>query len=99
MNPHRFTWGWAYDAPLAAIAAGEHASGNAGVNGTSIAVQGPGVTFFFLLVVWITLSWLFGLDRAGDLRAVGQGHQDRLHDLRGARPAAHPAAHHGVQPG
>ena len=40
MNPHRFAWGWAYDAPLAAIAALGHVMGDAGKHETGEAGHG-----------------------------------------------------------
>ena len=66
MNPHRFTWGMAYDAPLAAIAAGSTLLGMLMSNERESPFKGPPVTLLFLLVIWMTLSWIFGLDREDD---------------------------------
>lgn len=66
MNPHRFTWGIAYSAPLAAIAAGVTLLGLMMTKDRQHPFQGPPITWFFLFACWITLSWLFGMDPSGD---------------------------------
>ena len=66
MNPHRYAWGFAYSAPLAAIAAGATLLGLLFVRERQSPFQGAPVVWFFLLSIWITLSWLFGYDTAGD---------------------------------
>jgi putative inorganic carbon (HCO3(-)) transporter len=66
MNPHRFTWGWAYDAPLAATAAGATLLGMLTTSERESPLKGAPAMAFLLLVVWITLSWMFGLDPKGD---------------------------------
>lgn len=66
MNPHRYTYGFAYDAPLAAIAAAATLCGFVYSKDRASPFKGTPVTIFFLFVLWITLSWLFGMDPAGD---------------------------------
>lgn len=66
MNPHRFTWGFAYHAPLAAVAAGCTLLGLLLTRERESPFKAPAVTWMFLFMVWMTLSWLFGLDPAGD---------------------------------
>lgn len=66
MNPHRFAYGFAYDAPLSAVAA------IVTFIGLLISVQkdspfkGAPVVWFVLFTLWITLSWRMGLSPAGD---------------------------------
>jgi probable O-glycosylation ligase (exosortase A-associated) len=66
MNPHRYAWGFAYSAPLAAIAAGVTLLGLMMTKERQHPFQGPPIVRFFLFAIWITLSWLFGMDAAGD---------------------------------
>lgn len=66
MNPHRFTWGFAYDAPLAAIAAVTTLLGLLMTQERQSPFKGTPVGIFAAFVVWITLSWLFGIDTDGD---------------------------------
>ena len=66
MNPHRFTWGFAYDAPLAAIAAITTLLGLLMTQERQSPFKGAPVGIFAAFVVWITLSWLFGVDTDGD---------------------------------
>ena len=67
MNPHRYAYGITYDAPLAAIAAG---STMVGILLTTDKRNSPfkssAVTMLLLFMVWMTVSWFFGLDREGD---------------------------------
>jgi probable O-glycosylation ligase (exosortase A-associated) len=69
MNPHRYTWGFAYSAPLAAIAAVCVALGWLMTQERESPFKGTPVTFFVIFMGWITLSWLVGLDVAGDYDA------------------------------
>ncbi|MDH4393722.1 MAG: putative O-glycosylation ligase, exosortase A system-associated [Aquabacterium sp.] len=67
MNPHRYTYGFAYDFPVAAIAA---ASVLVGILMTTSRVSpfkygGPSI-WLGVFMVWITLSWRLGLDPQGD---------------------------------
>ncbi|MHB1360711.1 MAG: putative O-glycosylation ligase, exosortase A system-associated [Rhodocyclaceae bacterium] len=66
MNPHRYTWGFAYDAPLAAIAAAATLLGLLFTKERQSPFQGAPVAWFFLLTIWITLSWLMGYDPTAD---------------------------------
>lgn len=66
MSPHRYTWGFAYSAPLAAIAAGVTLLGLLITRERRHPFQGPPMTWFFIFACAVTLSWLLGLDPAGD---------------------------------
>jgi putative inorganic carbon (HCO3(-)) transporter len=66
MNPHRFTWGIAYSAPLAAMAAGSTVMGLLMTRERASPFKGSPVTWFVIFIVWITLSWLFGFDVSHD---------------------------------
>lgn len=66
MNPHRFTWGWAHDAPLAAIAAGSTLVGLLLTRERNSPFKGGAVAVFVLFTGWVTLSWSLGLDPARD---------------------------------
>lgn len=67
MNPHRYAWGWAYEAPVAAMSA---VATLAGLLFTRERRDSPfkssAAAVFFAFMCWITLSWLLGLDREGD---------------------------------
>ena len=67
MNPHRYAWGFAYDAPVATIAAIGLLLGllfNKSLRESPL--KGPPVVWLSVFIVWITISWLFGFDPAGD---------------------------------
>lgn len=66
MNPHRYTYGFAYDAPIAALAAASTLVGLLMTRDKESPFKGPGATLLVLFMVWMTLSWLFGLDREDD---------------------------------
>lgn len=66
MNPHRYTWGFAYEAPVALIAALPTLIGLLATKERKSPFQGVPVTLFAILAIWITLSWLFGVDTSGD---------------------------------
>lgn len=66
MNPHRFAYGFSYDAPLAAIAAGSTLVGLLATRERDSPFKGAPVAWLSLFIVWFTLSWLVGLDREGD---------------------------------
>lgn len=66
MNPHRYTYGFAYSAPLAAIAAGCTLLGLVFTREKQNPFQGVPIGFFACLTAWITISWLMGTDVSGD---------------------------------
>lgn len=67
MNPHRYAWGFSYDAPLAATTAVCTLIGALmAADQRDSPWKGTPVTLFGWLTIWITLSWLFGLDIQGD---------------------------------
>ena len=66
MNPHRYAYGFSYDAPLAAIAAGSTLIGLLITRERDSPFKGPPVTWLCLFIAWFTLSWLLGLDMDGD---------------------------------
>lgn len=66
MNPHRYTYGIAYDAPLAAIAAGSTLIGLLATRERESPFKGAPVTWFAIFIVWLTISWLTGLDPSAD---------------------------------
>jgi probable O-glycosylation ligase (exosortase A-associated) len=66
MNPHRYTWGWAYDAPVAAVAAATTLLGLLMTRERDSPFKGAAVTAFALLSVWITISWANGLNPSGE---------------------------------
>lgn len=66
MNPHRYTWGFAYEAPVAAVAAGVCMLGLVYARDKASPFKGPPMVWLALFVAWITISWLMGLDPSGD---------------------------------
>ena len=66
MNPHRYTWGIAYDAPLAAAAVGCTILGAMLTREGASPLKGNPVSWLIAFVVWMTFSWLVGLDVADD---------------------------------
>ena len=66
MNPHRYTWGFAYNAPLAAIAAASVLLGLLMTKDRESPFKASPVTWLVVFMVWMTISWLMGLDPAGD---------------------------------
>ncbi len=66
MNPHRYTWGIAYSAPLAAAAAGCTLIGLLMTKDRASPVKGAPVNWLLAFMAWMTLSWLFGLNIEGD---------------------------------
>lgn len=66
MNPHRMTWGFIYTAPLAAVAACSVIAGMMITRRVSWPFKGAPTVLLAVLFGWITLSWQFGLDPAGD---------------------------------
>jgi len=68
MNPHRFTYGFAYDAPVAAMAAGSVLLGLLLTKERDSPFKGTPASLMVALTVWITISWLMGLDVADDFQ-------------------------------
>ncbi|MFM9916851.1 MAG: putative O-glycosylation ligase, exosortase A system-associated, partial [Rhizobacter sp.] len=67
MNPHRFGYGNAFDAPVAAVAAGVTVIGFLITRDQrSSPFKEPTVAVFAAFVVWMTISWLAGLAPADD---------------------------------
>jgi len=67
MNPHRLAWGWAYDANLAMAAAGATVLGLLTTKDQRASpFKGGPVVLLVMFMGWMTLSWLFGLDRVND---------------------------------
>lgn len=66
MNPHRYTYGFAYAAPLAAITVAVTFIGLLITKERESPFKNPVVTIFALFMVWITISWLLGLDPVSD---------------------------------
>lgn len=66
MNPHRFAYGFSYDAPLAALAAAVTLMGVLVTRQKTSPFKGPPVVAFILFCTVMTLSWLLGLNPEGD---------------------------------
>lgn len=66
MNPHRYTYGFAYSAPLAAMAAASVLLGLLMTKERESPFKASPVIWYVLFMVWMTLSWLAGFDLVGD---------------------------------
>ena len=66
MNPHRYAWGIAYNAPLAAVAAVSVMLGLLMTKERESPFKASPVIWLAIFMLWMTLSWLAGLDVAGD---------------------------------
>ena len=66
MNPHRYAFGLAYSAPLAAIAAAATLIGLVVTRHRISPFKGPAPVILIVFMCWITLSWLMGLDVSED---------------------------------
>lgn len=66
MNPHRYAFGLAYDAPLAAMVAVTTLMGAMFAGNKHSPFLGPPVKWFVVFIFWITLSWLAGLSPEAD---------------------------------
>lgn len=66
MNPHRYTYGFAYSAPLAATAAISVFLGLLMTRDRESPFKASPVKWLVVFMVWMTISWLAGLDPAGD---------------------------------
>ncbi|QPF73698.1 putative O-glycosylation ligase, exosortase A system-associated [Roseateles sp. DAIF2] len=62
MNPHRYTWGFAHDAPLAALAAACTLVGLLATAEKQSPLKNAPARWLLVFMVWITVSWLVGLD-------------------------------------
>lgn len=66
MNPHRFAWGFAYSAPVAAMAAGSTLLGMIFTRDKEWPFKGPAVWWLFIFTIWVTISWQMGFDSAAE---------------------------------
>ena len=66
MNPHRYAWGFATTAPLAAMAAGCTLLGLLATKDRESPFRGSPPVILAVFMVWITVSWLMGLSPADD---------------------------------
>ena len=66
MNPHRYAWGFAYSAPVAAIAASATLLALLFTKEKRSPFQGPPTIWLFVFAIWVTVSWLLGVDPEGD---------------------------------
>ena len=66
MNPHRFTYGFAYDAPLSAIAAACTLMGVLFERDRGSPIKTTSIGVFVFFTVWVSLSWAMGLDPTGE---------------------------------
>lgn len=66
MNPHRYAYGIAYQAPLAAIAGGALLLGVLLTKDRQSPFKGAPTIWLLLFAIWISISWLMGYDVAGD---------------------------------
>ena len=66
VNPHRYTYGFAYSAPVAQIAAIAVLVGLLLTKDRESPFKGAPAVWLALFTVWITISWLMGIDPEGD---------------------------------
>ena len=66
MNPHRYTWGIAYDAPLAAVAAVSVMLGLLMTKERESPFKASPAIWLAIFMLWMTLSWLVGIDPVDD---------------------------------
>ena len=66
MSPHRYAYGFAYDAPVAAVAAVTTLLGLLMTRERYSPFRAAPPVWLLLLTIWITLSWAFGIDPSGD---------------------------------
>lgn len=64
MNPHRYAWGFAYDAPVAAIAGTSTLIGLLFTRDRHSPFRGAPTIWLLVFALWMTLSWMFGYDPA-----------------------------------
>jgi len=65
MSPHRYTWGFALDAPVTLIVAVYTLIGLVFTKNRWSPFRGAPVVWFALFTVWVTISWLAGPDISG----------------------------------
>lgn len=66
MNPHRYSYGPAYDAPLAAMAVATTMIGLAVTKDKLSPFKQPPMVMLSIFVLWLTASWALGLDPEDD---------------------------------
>ena len=66
MNPHRYTFAFAYQAPVSMMAAIATLLGLLMTQERESPFKGPPLALFAAFTVWITISWAMGLNPAGD---------------------------------
>lgn len=66
MNPHRYSYGFAYDAPLAAIAFCATAAGLLMSRDRASPFQSNSAVLLVIFMVWVSLSTVFGLEPSED---------------------------------
>lgn len=66
MNPHRYTYGFAYSAPVAMIAGVVTLIGFLFTKDKESPFKGAPVWWLLIFVIWMTISWLVGYDPEGD---------------------------------
>ncbi|MBK1656440.1 putative O-glycosylation ligase, exosortase A system-associated [Allochromatium vinosum] len=66
MNPHRYTWGFAASAPVAMIAGLVTLIGLLFTKERGSPFKGAPVWWLLLFVIWMTISWLAGVDVGND---------------------------------
>lgn len=66
MNPHRYTYGLAHDAPLAAVAAAATIVGWLATRDKMPVFESTAAKVMGVFMVWMTISWLVGLGPAED---------------------------------
>jgi putative inorganic carbon (hco3(-)) transporter len=66
MNPHRYAWGFAYTAPVAAIAAASTLLGLLFTKDRQSPFKGAPTVWLLIFAAWVTVSWLMGYDVPGD---------------------------------
>jgi putative inorganic carbon (hco3(-)) transporter len=66
MNPHRYTYGFAYSAPLAAMAAASIFVGLLITKDKESPLKGRPVAWFLAFIGVMTVSWLLGISPSGD---------------------------------
>ena len=66
LNPHRYTYGFAYSAPLAAMTVGCVVLGLFMTRERESPFKGSPVTWLVIFMVWMTLSWLLGMHVESD---------------------------------